>query len=168
MNASKRVAVLTLVLGLGALGSAQAADAQAASVGQIVENASGASDFNGLVAGPSVKRNCGIVTCSWYMSRRTTRSLKDMMGVGGTMTSLAAAQICGQIPHPAGVAACAAGVAIVGASAAYQITAAANRKGCFVVRINMAALAAAGAFPPAIAKALRFDNVPSKNKYCYA
>ncbi|MGW4637820.1 hypothetical protein ACWEN6_04790 [Sphaerisporangium sp. NPDC004334] len=115
----------------------------------------------------SVRRNCGWVTCSWYMSKKVTRNLKDMMGAGTTFTTGAAYMICSKISHPMGIAVCAAAILTKGASAAYHITAAANRGGCVVTRVNAAYLVSS--IPPlTFAKGVTFDDVPLSNKYCDA
>ncbi|MET8156026.1 hypothetical protein ABZT47_06620 [Sphaerisporangium sp. NPDC005289] len=115
----------------------------------------------------SVRRNCGWVTCSWYMSKKVTRNLKDMMGAGTTFTTGAAYMICSKISHPMGIAVCAAAILTKGASAAYHITAAANRGGCVVTRVNAAYLVS-GIPPLTFAKGVTFDDVPLSNKYCDA
>ncbi|WP_248961772.1 hypothetical protein [Sphaerisporangium perillae] len=115
----------------------------------------------------SVRRNCGWVTCSWYMSKRVTRNLKDMLGPGTTFTTGAAYMICSKISHPMGIAVCAAAILTKGASAAYHITAASNRGGCFVTRVN-AAYVVSGIPALTFAKGVTFDDVPLSNKYCDA
>ncbi|WP_181871409.1 hypothetical protein [Sphaerisporangium album] len=115
----------------------------------------------------SVRRNCGIVTCSWYLSKKVTRNLKDMIGAGTTFTTGAAYMVCSKIPHPAGMAVCAAAILYKGAPAAYNITAGANRGGCFVIRVNMAYMAS-GVPALQLAKGMTFSNVGLSNKYCDA
>ncbi|MCP3140328.1 hypothetical protein [Pyxidicoccus xibeiensis] len=104
-----------------------------------------------IVADPSYVRNCGRITCSFYFTRRATKNLKDTAAAagGGAAAILAGAAMCGAIPVP-GSALCAAAVLANYLPAMYNLTAAVNRKGCFVVRT-----------PPT-----RFDNVASTNRYC--
>ncbi|GGK64908.1 hypothetical protein Sme01_25000 [Sphaerisporangium melleum] len=115
----------------------------------------------------SVRRNCGWVTCSWYMSKKVTRNLKDMIGAGTTLTTGAAYMICSKMGHPVSAAVCAAAILAKGASAAYHITAASNRGGCFVTRVNMAYLFS-GVTALQLVKGITFDDVPLRNKYCDA
>ncbi|WP_214408667.1 hypothetical protein [Sphaerisporangium fuscum] len=158
------IAAFALVGAASAGALATASPAGAATSPAAATKASAASTASTLSA---VRRNCGIVTCSWYLSKNSTRNLKDQLGSGTTFATGAAYMICSKIPHPMGMAVCAAAIVAKGWSAGHHIVAAANRGGCFVARVNMAYMLSNIA-PLQFAKGLTFDDVPLSNKYCDA
>ncbi|MFF4174135.1 hypothetical protein [Streptomyces sp. NPDC001744] len=117
-----------------------------------------------VVADPWVKRNCGIVTCSWYFSKATTRWMKAQFDNRGWTVATASGVICGNLPHAVAKAACAIAVGYYYNSAFNNTRAAYNRGGCLVVRVNVLW----GATPLTAWRTVRFDNVPLSNRYCYA
>ncbi|WP_214414656.1 hypothetical protein [Sphaerisporangium fuscum] len=131
-----------------------------------VTDASGAtvSPVFPVVADPRVKRNCGIVTCSWYFSKATTRWLKSKFDNYGWTVATASGIICGNLPHPVAKGACAIAIAYYYNSAFNNTRRAYNRGGCLVVRVNVFY----GATPYTAWRTVRFDNVPLSNRYCYS
>ncbi|MEV4377286.1 hypothetical protein [Streptosporangium sp. NPDC049644] len=117
-----------------------------------------------VVADPSVKRNCGIITCSWYFSKATTRSIKSKFDTRGWTVGTASGIICGLIPHAVAKGACAIAVAYYYNSAFNNTRAAYDRGGCLVVRVNVFN----GATPYTAWRTVRFANVGITNKYCYS
>ncbi|MEV0440780.1 hypothetical protein AB0I84_35515 [Streptomyces spectabilis] len=117
-----------------------------------------------VVADPWVKRNCGIVTCSWYFSKATTRWIKSKFDNHGWKVATASTVICGNLPHPVAKGACTIAVAYYYNSAFNNTRAAYNRGGCLVVRVNVLW----GATPATAWRTVRFDNVPLSNRYCYS
>jgi len=117
-----------------------------------------------VVADPDVVVFCGGVTCSFYFKRAATKAMQGTIGSGGTGASILAGSLgCQKIPHAIGAGACAAAIVVYGVRAAYSINKAANRNGCFVVRVNLLLA------PTALAVgAVTFDDVPASNKHCKA
>ncbi|MER5866479.1 hypothetical protein [Kitasatospora sp. NPDC002040] len=117
-----------------------------------------------VVADPSVNRNCGIITCSWYFSKATTRWIKDQFDRNGWTVATASGIICARLGHPVAVGACAIAIAYYYNSAYNNTRDAYNRGGCLVVRVNIFW----SATPYTAWRTVRFDNVPLSNRYCYA
>ena len=76
--------------------------------------------------------NCGIVTCSAYVSRSATKAANSKIGVGGGIYSGAAIVVCAPLAPPpltpVGVA-CAAAAAVQGPWIAQEISEAATQHG---------------------------------------
>lgn len=72
-----------------------------------------------VVADPTVNRNCGIVTCTWYISVLRTRAISDRLNqtAVGIAGGLSAAAACAVIAAPSGAGAVIAGTACAVASA---------------------------------------------------
>ncbi|WP_158854823.1 hypothetical protein [Saccharothrix deserti] len=111
-----------------------------------------------VVADPWIKRNCGIVTCSWYFSKSATVWLKRRFDSLGWKPTVAISAICGFLSHPVARAACNIALNHYYWSAFDNVKRAYNRGGCFVVRAGIHIVQA---------RSVRFDNVPLSNRYCY-
>ncbi|BCJ44103.1 hypothetical protein GCM10010168_09160 [Actinoplanes ianthinogenes] len=133
--------------------------------GTVTQHIDTAGALYPVVADPDVVKFCGGVTCSFYWKRSATKALQGTLGAGGSAAGIiAGATGCAKIPVPVAAGACAAAVVVSGVAAAYEINKAANRKGCFVVRINMVQ----AVLPTQQIAAVSFDDVPSTNKNCKA
>ncbi len=114
-----------------------------------------------VVADPSFHTNCS-VTCRFYFTRSSTHNMYDTMNSIGAGSDVLAGLFCVALPIPANLA-CAAAVLIYSAWAAYELTAASNRNGCFVVEVNYVEwITSQGPW------AVSFDDVPASSKWCYA
>ncbi|NUT97149.1 MAG: hypothetical protein HOY78_34525 [Saccharothrix sp.] len=110
-----------------------------------------------VVADPWIKRNCGIITCSWYFSKAATRWLKQKMEAN-LWAPTALGHACAYVTHPVAKAACGIAIAYFYYTAFRHIRAAYNRGGCFVIRAGIHIVQA---------RSVRFDDVPLSNRYCY-
>lgn len=111
-----------------------------------------------VVADPWIKRNCGIITCSWYFSKAATAWLKRQFDQRGWGVTVAIGIICGNVGHPVAKAACTAAMSYYYYTAFNNVRRAYNRGGCFVVRAGIHIVQW---------RSVRFDNVPLSNRYCY-
>ncbi|MFD0569019.1 hypothetical protein ACFQ0T_06790 [Kitasatospora gansuensis] len=117
-----------------------------------------------VVADPAVHRNCGIITCSWYFTKASTRWIKDQFDRNGWTVATASGLICSRLVHPVAIGACGIAIAFYYNTAMNNTRDAYNRGGCLVVRVNIFW----GAIPATAWRTVRFDNVPLSNRYCYA
>lgn len=117
-----------------------------------------------IVADPDVHTNCGVTSCRFYFTRTVTKNLQSTLGTANTAGAIfAGAVMCGKLPTPWSVV-CAGAVAVYGFWIAYEINAAANRNGCFVVEISYAIILSGGLPIPGN---VWFDDVPASSQWCW-
>ena len=92
-----------------------------------------------VVADPNVRRNCGIITCTWYFTRSYTRNvLRPQTSLPNPGAIFARASVCRLLGYAPAVAACATYVAIHAPIAIRNIREAADANKCFTVSISAA------------------------------